>query len=96
MGATINISLTSSQVALVNQLVKRLGFANRSELFRALIRWISQQPKVIEEITTWPFQQSPATRDRKKILTAFKRTGIYSRKFLADLEEGLKNSDYFD
>jgi len=72
MGATVNISLTSSQLSFVNQVVKRLGFANRSEFFRTLIRWISQQPRVLQEISTWPFQ-SPITRNRKKVIAAFKK-----------------------
>lgn len=46
---TINISVTEEQRNFVDQLVDKLGFANRSELFRTVIRMVKANPKVIEE-----------------------------------------------
>lgn len=90
----VNISLTPVQVRLVNRLTKQLGFANRSEFFRALVRWITTKPIVKEEVKVWPFV-SPPVKSRKQVLNAFKKTGRYSKSFLQDLAEGLQNSNYF-
>jgi len=46
---TINISVTEEQRNFVDQMVEKLGFANRSELFRTVIRMVKANPKVIEE-----------------------------------------------
>jgi len=35
---TVNISLTEQQTQMVDQAVNELGFANRSEFFRTLLR----------------------------------------------------------
>lgn len=37
----------------------------------------------------------PPTRDIKKVINAFKKTGIYSQEFIDSLEKGLKRSSYF-
>lgn len=91
---TVNISLTVEQVKLANKLTKKLGFANRSEFFRAILRRLMSQPDSLEEIRTWPFS-SPSTKSKKEILGKFKKTGKYSPEFLKDLAEGLETSDYF-
>ena len=46
---TINISVTEEQRNFVDQMVGKLGFANRSEFFRTIVRMIKANPKVIEE-----------------------------------------------
>ena len=46
---TINISVTDEQRGFVDALVAKLGFANRSELFRTLIRRVSVNPEMIAE-----------------------------------------------
>ena len=94
MATTLNISLTKQQVNWINRAVKKWGFANRSEFFRTLIRWLSQRPEVIGAVSTWPFLP-PATRSKKEVLAAFKKSGRYSKEFLNDLKEGLETSDYF-
>lgn len=37
----------------------------------------------------------PPTKDIKKVLREFSATGLYGRKFLTDLERGLRRSTYF-
>jgi len=37
----------------------------------------------------------PPTKDIKKIIRAFERTGIYSKEFLRSLKRGLRRSSYF-
>lgn len=92
--SAINISLPSSQANYINQLVKKYGFANRSELIRSLIRLIIYRPNLVKEAATFPFSP-PQERSRKKIITAFTKSGRYSKEFLKDLKEGLSESDYF-
>lgn len=41
------------------------------------------------------YTKSPDIKSAKKVLESFKETGRYSQAFLNDLEEGLRDSDYF-
>ena len=93
--STINISLPKEQVNLIDQLVKKFSFANRSEFIRALIRLLMHKEEIISEVATFPFIL-PKTRSKKEIISAFKKTKQYSKEFLRDLEEGLNESDYFE
>lgn len=92
--STINISLPQEQVGLVDLFVKRYGFANRSEFVRSLIRLVKNKPEVGSEAAVYPFT-APTSRSINTILTDFKKSGKYSSKFLRDLKNGLKKSDYF-
>ena len=92
--STINISLTDEQVKLVNTLTDTLGFANRSEFFRAVLRRLAASKSATDEVAVWPFV-SPPEKSTKKIVAEFKKSKKYSPAFLADLEEGLKTSNYF-
>ncbi len=90
---TVNISLTENQSKIVDQAVDRLGFANRSEFFRSLLRFFIRKPEIVQEID-FPMK-SPNTKSARKVLESFKQTGKYSDEFLQDLEEGLRDSRYF-
>ena len=92
--STMNISITSDQVRLVNELTRSLDFANRSEFFRALLRLVSRKPAVLtmaDELILEP----PATKSRSKIITMMKATKQYSPEFLKSVGRGLKESGYF-
>lgn len=91
---TINISLPSTQAELVDSLVLRFNFANRSEFFRALLRKITIDAGLLHEAVVYPFV-SPKTKSKKEIMKAFAKSGRYSKGFLADLKEGLDDSSYF-
>ncbi|MBU1071114.1 ribbon-helix-helix domain-containing protein [Patescibacteria group bacterium] len=91
---TVNISLTQNQVNQVNQATINLGFANRSEFFRALLRKTLSNPIALEEVKSYPFI-SPITKNSQEIVSSFKKTNKYSTKFLNDLKEGLEDSPYF-
>lgn len=39
---------------------------------------------------------SPPTRNAKKIIEEFQKTGRYSQKFLESFEKGLRRSSYFN
>ena len=92
--STINISLPKEQVNLIDQLVKKFSFANRSEFIRAIIRLVMYKQEIVNEAATFPFIP-PKTKSKKEIISAFKKTKRYSKEFLKDLKEGLKTSDYF-
>ncbi len=93
--STINISLTSDQVKHVDVLQTQFGFANRSEFFRALLRYVLGDTAKIAEVARFPFS-TPSVKSRKEVLANFKKTKRYSAAFLKDLEKGLKQSSYFN
>lgn len=91
---TVNISLTEDQTKMVDQAVVNLGFANRSEFFRTLLRVFNKKPEVLEETSNFLIK-GPDTKSAKEIVESFRATSKYSEEFLKDLEEGLTDSNYF-
>jgi len=49
---------------------------------------------LLKKSVVFPFDV-PGEKSAKKIIGEFKKTNKYSSEFLADLKEGLENSDYF-
>lgn len=92
--STINISLPAEQVSFIDNLVSQFGFANRSELVRAIFRFVKHEPATFSKVATFPLLP-PSTRSRSKIMQDFKASGLYNAGFLKDLKAGLKRSDYF-
>ncbi|MBW7960260.1 ribbon-helix-helix protein, CopG family [Patescibacteria group bacterium] len=92
--STVNISLPQKQADYIDQLVDKYGFANRSEFIRSIIRLVVYKPDLIAEAAVFPFV-TPKERSAKKIVSGFKKAGLYSKDFLEDLKEGLSQSDYF-
>ncbi len=92
--STINISLPSYQADIIDSMVSKHGFANRSEFIRSIIRLVIQQEDLVEKAAVFPFV-SAKRRPVKAIISAFSKTKRYSKEFLKDLEEGLSGSDYF-
>lgn len=93
---TVNISLTDNQTKAVDEAVNQLGFANRSEFFRTLVRVFLKKPQVLEvaEDLNWPMK-APSTRSAKEVLEGFEKSDKYSKDFLKTLEAGLRRSAYF-
>lgn len=50
--------------------------------------------KMIAEVNPSLFF-TPMEKSRKKIISEFSKTKLYSKEFLKDLEKGLKRSSYF-
>lgn len=92
--STINISLPSEQVNMIDGFVKKFGFANRSEFVRSIIRVLIRKPELVETASIYPFM-APKIKSVKSVIKAFKKSKKYSPEFLKDLEDGLKVSDYF-
>ena len=92
---TVNISLTGDQVTRVDSFVNQLGYANRSEFFRSILRLIFKKAELLTEADSFEFQP-PKTKNVGEIVTAFRKTNKYSPEFIADLEDGLRKSTYFD
>jgi len=92
---TVNISLTSEQLKWVDVTGEKLGFANRSEFVRSLLRFVARRRELLDDVAVFPFV-SPKTKSRKQIIKDFEGTKKYSKEFLKDLELGLKRSNYFE
>jgi len=95
MTKTLRITLSPQQIQFLEDIRVKYGFLTKSEIIRSFIRWLSLNPESTETLLAPPLIP-PKTRSRKEILEAFEKTGKYSPEFLKDLEEGLKNSDYFN
>ena len=91
---TVNISLTSEQLKWVDVTGEKLGFANRSEFVRSLLRFVARRRELLDDVAVFPFV-SPKTKSRKQIIKDFEGKK-YSKEFLKDLELGLKRSNYFE
>ena len=92
--STVSLSLTDHQVSEIDRLSGVFGFENRSEFVRALLRATLTDEELIKKSVSFPFA-IPSEKSTKKVMAEFKKTNKYTPEFLADLEEGLKNSDYF-
>ncbi len=92
--STVSLSLTDHQVSEIDRLSGVFGFENRSEFVRALLRATLTDEALIRKSVAFPFE-IPSEKSAKKIVSAFKKTDKYSPEFLADLKEGLENSEYF-
>ncbi len=92
--STVSLSLTDHQVSEIDRLSGVFGFENRSEFVRALLRATLNDEALLRKSVTFPFE-APVEKSAKKILTEFKKTKKYSADFLADLKDGLENSEYF-
>jgi len=91
---TVNVSLTNEQVKWMDLTSQKLGFANRSEFVRGLLRFVAGRRELLDDVVSFPFV-SPKIRSRKQIVKDFGDTKKYSKEFLKDLETGLKRSNYF-
>ena len=93
--STINISLPQDQVTFIDSLVKRFGFSSRSEFVRSLLRFVRTKPHVLDIAATFPFISTPPNQSAKEVMVDFRKTKKYSKAFLKDLEDGLRESAYF-
>lgn len=91
----ININLTADQARLVDKSAQIHGFANRSEFFRAMLRYIFlHSPQILIKLDAVPFEEPP-TRDVEYITRELQKSGKYNKEFLASVAKGLKESEYF-
>lgn len=90
----MNISLPADQITFIDNLVVDLGYANRSELMRSIVRFIKREPKVIDQVQAFELKP-PSTKNGDEVMRGFRATGLYSKAFLKDLEDGINDSDYF-
>lgn len=56
---------------------------------------IEQYYYIIRQIVGSDYFEKPPTKDIKKIIEEFHRTGLYREEFLSSLETGLEESSYF-
>jgi len=67
----------------VDNLIEKYGFANRSEFFRSLLRLVIHNETLIEQASVFPFVE-PKSMSASEVVSAFSKTGNYSKEFLAD------------
>jgi len=92
----INVNLTREQAKVVDETTKKYGFANRSEFFRSLLRYIFMySPGLLKKLDTIVFEEPPI-KDTNKIITELENTGRYSKDFIKSVTAGLKKSEYFN
>jgi len=92
--STVSLSLTDHQVSEIDRLAGVFGFENRSEFVRALLRSTLNDEALLKKSVVFPFDV-PSEKSAKKVISEFKKTNKYSPEFLADLKEGLENSEHF-
>lgn len=92
--STINISLPAEQASSVDVLIEKYGFANRSEFFRSLLRLVIHNETIALQASIFPFIE-PKSKSASEVVSAFVKTGGYSKEFLNDLKEGLSQSTFF-
>lgn len=91
---TINISLPYPLSSQIDTIVRREGYASRSEFFRTLLRLylhlttISTSKKAIQLL---PFEKKPLPEIEKDFLA----TGKYSKAFVKSVITGLKESSLY-
>lgn len=94
MMETINISLPYPLSSQVDTIVKKEGYASRSEFFRTLLRLylhLVSSIKVKEPVRFMPFKKRPLDEIEKDFLT----TGKYSQVFIDSVIGGLKKSSFY-
>lgn len=60
------------------------------------LRQIKERYEIMRNLFAMDFFEEPAEKDVKKIISEFKETKKYGKKFLDSLEKGLKESSYFE
>ncbi|MBI4054386.1 MAG: hypothetical protein HY397_03605 [Candidatus Doudnabacteria bacterium] len=91
----INVNLTKEQAKIVNEATKKYGFANRSEFFRSLLRYIFMySPSILKKLDSFVFEEPP-TKDANKIIAELEASGRHSEDFIKSLAAGLRKSNYF-
>ena len=91
----INVNLTLEQAKMVDKVAEERGFANRSEFFRSLIRYVFMySPGILKKLDAMVFEEPP-TRDTNKIIADLEGSGRYSVDFIKSVAVGLKKSEYF-
>lgn len=87
---TVNISLPKSLATKIDTIVRREGYASRSEFIRALIRFYLLLERK-EEIELMPFKKIPLKTMEKEMM----KTGQYNSKFVKSVIKGLLRSSVY-
>ena len=92
----VNINLTAQQAKQVDESAETYGFANRSEFFRAILRYIFlHSPHILTELDAVTFEQPPV-HDSAFMIAELAKSGKYNKAFIASVAKGLKKSEYFN
>ncbi len=87
---TINISLPKSLSVKIDRVIKKEGYASRSEFFRTILRLYLQLTKGEAPVLV-PFKKRSLTEVKKEL----EGTGLYNQKFIKSVVSGLKKSSVY-
>ena len=87
---TINISLPELLTTKIDAIIRREGYASRSEFIRSLVRFYLLSQKK-EEIVLLPFTKIPLRTIEKEM----RATGRYNEKFMKSVVKGLSKSSVY-
>lgn len=59
------------------------------------LKQIKDRFEIMRNLFESNFFEEPPAKNAKKIITEFKKTGLYKKSFLDSLKKGLKESSYF-
>jgi len=92
----INVNLTKEQAKVVDETAKKYGYANRSEFFRSLLRYIFlHSPGILKKLDVFVFEEPP-TKDVSQIIAGLEDSGRYSQDFIKSVAAGLRKTEYFN
>jgi len=99
MMQTINVSLPKKMSINVEKVIRKEGYASKSDFFRTLIRlYFYLKEDALSEVSNkkesffLPFEKKPIA----KIKQDFRKTGKYSEKFIQSVISGLKKSSVYE
>lgn len=93
--STMNISVTDDQAKLIDDWVFLHDYANRSEFFRSIIRFIAQKPVVLKEVSSDIELEEFVKRPLSEIRKGLKATGKYPKKEIDSIISGLKRTSIY-
>lgn len=93
--STMNISVTDDQAKMVDDWVSLHDYANRSEFFRAVVRFLAQRPVILRDMSSDLKLEEFVKRPLPEIRRGLESTGKYSKKFIDEIIDGLKKSSIY-
>lgn len=96
---TMNVSLTDDQAKFIDSMTNRLGFANRSEFLRALLRHAQTNVSFTKEVLTCPsppFLSARFNESHKDRVWCHRPGNILGVELSSDKEGVISQFDRFD
>mgnify|MGYP001572798577 CR=1 FL=1 len=88
----MNISVTDDQAKMIDDWVFLHDYANRSEFFRSVVRFIAQKPVVLNDVSSGIQFEEFVKRPLPEMRKMLESSGKYNKKFINEIISGLKDS----